>query len=374
MLENPDHPEPGMLEFLMAKVPYGALKGQWERQGAKTRKKPLNQLPRYDHPAYQAAFKELNELLAQELNGHQQIEYMDTMMFGFWGEGHSGPSEGNPFSNHVAAERTWIKMLDTQLDLWSRTPLLTHTQPDFSRVGNSELLDRTVRSRNWIRTDTIFIESEQIEPLSNRPPWIAAACECGVPGDVATLVSAAGLDQAENIMEPVLNVGANYWSLWNFHAIAAGSLLALHDARPEILDRAARRIGYRIRPSWIWSYEKEGYPELVVGLVNDGIAGVPGALRLTAFREDGKVYGSGCVDPGYPLPQGGSTGHAAAAARDRLERVAAQGRTRGQRTAPCREVGLPPKPQCRRLPHAAPDRRSGLIPKDLRFLLPLGRL
>jgi hypothetical protein len=117
-------------------------------------------------------------------------------------------------------------------------------------------------------------------------------------------LSDAGLDQSENIMEHVLDVGANYWSLWNFHAISAASLRALHDTRPDILDRAARRIGYRIRPSWIWSYKKEGIPGLVVGLVNDGIAGVPGTLRLTVLSEDGKVNSSGCVDPGYPSPHG----------------------------------------------------------------------
>jgi len=49
-----------------------------------------------------------------------------------------------------------------------------HPQPTSAGFGNSELLDRTVRSNNWIRSDTIFIENEQIEALSNRPPWIAA--------------------------------------------------------------------------------------------------------------------------------------------------------------------------------------------------------
>ena len=304
MLENPDHPEPGMPEFLMTKVPYVSLKGQWEREGKARRKKPLNQMPRYDHPAYQSAFRELNELLAEELNGHVQVEYMDTMMYGFWGEGHSWPYEGHPFSDDAVAERTWIRMLETQLALWTKTPLVTNTQPDFSRVGNAELLDRTVRSHNWIRTDTIFIENEQIEPLSNRPPWIAAVCESGMPGDITKLLSEEGLDQTENIIEHVLDVGANYWSLWNFHNISGDSLKALHEKRPDILDRAARRIGYRIRPSWIWSYEKDGYPGLVVGLVNDGIACVPGTLRLTVFSEDGKVNSSGCVDPGYPMTRG----------------------------------------------------------------------
>jgi hypothetical protein len=304
MLENPDHPEPGMPEFLMASVPYVALKGHWERKSPEPRRKALNQMPRYDHPAYQAAFKELNGLLAAELNGNSQVEYMDTFMYGFWGEGHTWPYEGHPFPDNVLAERTWVQMFETQLETWTKTPLVTNTQPDFSRVGNSELLDRTVRSHNWIRTDTIFIENEQIEPLSNRPPWAAAICESGMPGDPSRLLSENGLDHTENILQHVLDVGANYWSLWNFHNISASSLRAVHEKRPDLFDRAARRIGYRIRPSWIWSYQKEEHPGLVIGLVNDGVACVPGALRLTVFSEDGKVNVSGCVDSGYPMTRG----------------------------------------------------------------------
>jgi hypothetical protein len=55
-------------------------------------------MPCYDHPAYQAAFRELNGLLAAELNGTPQVEYMDTMMYGFWSEAHTWPFEGNNFS------------------------------------------------------------------------------------------------------------------------------------------------------------------------------------------------------------------------------------------------------------------------------------
>jgi len=42
----------------------------------------------------------------------------------------------------------------------------------------------------------------------------------------------------------------------------------------------------------------------VLGMVNDGIAGVPGVLRLTVVSEDGAVNVSGGLDPGYPKPQG----------------------------------------------------------------------
>ncbi len=137
--------------------------------------------PRYDHPFFQQAFKELVGLLAAEFDGNPLIEYIDTFMYGFWGEGHTWPFGNNPFPDYQTAERTWTSMLEVQLEHFSKTPLLTNTQPDYSRVGNSELLDRTVRSNNWIRSDTIFIENEQIEALSNRPPWTAALLEQGLP-------------------------------------------------------------------------------------------------------------------------------------------------------------------------------------------------
>jgi len=138
--------------------------------------------PRFDDPFFQQAFKDLVAALAAEFNGSPTIEFIDTFMYGFWGEGHTWPFANNPFPDYQTAERTWMQMLEVQLEHFSKTPLLTNTQPDYSQVGNSELLDRTVRSNNWIRSDTIFIENEQIESLSNRPPWIAALLEQGLPG------------------------------------------------------------------------------------------------------------------------------------------------------------------------------------------------
>jgi hypothetical protein len=57
-----------------------------------------------------------------------------------------------------------------------------------------------------------------------------------------------------------------------------------------------------VRPSYLWSYEDAGYTGLILGLLNDGIAGVPGVLRITVETEDGKSLASGCFDAGYPLP------------------------------------------------------------------------
>ncbi len=305
MTENPDIPELGVPDFLSDKIPYNSLKGTWSNSSSSIRNKKAHKFPRYDHPEYQKAFTELNELLAIDFNGNPQIEYMDTFMYGFWGEGHSWPFEGHPFPDNVTAEKTFMKMFDTQLKYWTKTPLVTNTQPDFSRVGNSELVDKTIRSHNWLRTDTIYIENMQIESLSNRPAWVAAVCEVGM-GTLERHENRMreGIGFNDNLISHVMDAGANYFSIWNWHNISARNILDYYEKYPESIDLLARKIGYRVRTSWIWSFNKGENPGLVMGFVNDGIAGVPGILRITVFNGDGSVEVSGCLDPGYPKPTG----------------------------------------------------------------------
>jgi hypothetical protein len=306
MLENPDFPDPGMPDFLLDKVPYVKLKGEWKGNKAQMRYRKDNRVPRYDHPAYQAAFRELNELLAAELNGHPQIEFMDTMMYGFWGEGHTWPFEGNPFPSQLVAEQIWSRMFELQLEQWTKVPLATNTQPDFSNVGNADLLDRTMRTGNWLRTDTIFIENTQIEALSYRPPWAAAICEVGfTTGDPKDLrLDEDGITYNEQIITHAADAGVNYLSLWSWHSQSAANILSYYEKFPAPIDEVARKVGYRVRPSFIWTFLRDGAPGLVVGLANDGIAPVPGVLRLSVVGQDDKAYVSGCVDAGYPKPNG----------------------------------------------------------------------
>jgi len=145
MVENPDVPELGMPDFLMEKV-YVKLKGEWKGNPSQTRYKKEHRMPRYDRPVYQAAFRELNRLLAAQLNGNPQVEYMDTMMYGFWGETHTWPFEGNIFPSNVVGEQTWMKMFETQLEVKGiRYPVKwachQKTNPDGSLT-----LERNVRS------------------------------------------------------------------------------------------------------------------------------------------------------------------------------------------------------------------------------------
>lgn len=295
MISNPDTPDATALpDFLAPKIPMVKL-GDWQ---GRTRYEP-----RYDNPAFQSAFRELVDLLADAYDGHPDVEYTDTFMYGFWGEGHTWPFESNPFPEAVTAENTFVNMFQHQVERWKKTPLVTNTQPDFSKVGNSELLDRTVRSGNWLRTDTIFIENEQIEALSNRPPWTAVSVEVGMSdGSPKSLRTDDGITYTDNAVEHVRDVGACYFSLWNWHRIQADRILNYYRQFPDAIDGLARQIGYRVRPSWVWTYEESGYPGLIVGFVNDGIAGVPGVLRVSVVSDEGRVIVSGSLDAGYPLP------------------------------------------------------------------------
>jgi len=296
-MRAPDYKEEALPDFVLDKVPMVKLEGQWRRTG-----KTEFQEPRYDHPDFQAAFQELNGLLAAELNGNPLIEFVDTFMYGFWGEGHTWPFHNNPFPDYPTAERTWVRMFETQLEHWTKTPLATNTQPDFSMVGNAELVDRTVRSFNWLRSDSIWIENMQIETLSGRPPWVAAIMEVGMHDNPAAS-AAAGEDigEMDNRIVHVMDVGANYWSLWNFHRISAASIMGYYRQHPAMIDQISRKIGYRVRPSFVWAYGGQT-PGLVVGLANDGIAGVPGVLRVSVVSDDGTVNVGGGLDAGYPLP------------------------------------------------------------------------
>ena len=307
MVNNPDILENALPDFVAKKVPMRKLKGEWKGDAANPRYQHDHLQPQYDDPYFIEAFTEMQQMLAEQYNGSPLIEYMDTNMYGFWGEGHTWPYDGNNFESDQKAEETFLRIFDIQSKCWDKVPLLTNTQPDFSRVGNSAIVDKTIRTHNWLRTDTIFIENEQIEALANRPAWIGAAVECGISdGTEASMAyDNAGIPRNEAVISHVKDVGANYFSLWNWHHINADNILRYYKKFPAGLDDMASCIGFRVRPSWIWVSEDDaGNTRLIFGMVNDGIACVPGVLRLTLFTDDGSVNISGCLDPGYPKTRG----------------------------------------------------------------------
>ena len=267
--------------------------------------------PRYDHPAFQRACRELVELLAAEFDNNPLVEWIDLMQYGFWGESHTGGLR-SPFPDYITAERTMVALAEWQFDAFRRAQLAVNTQPDISDVGNREVIDLAVRAGCWLRSDSILVEEpEQIEELANRPPWLAAILEDGyfrrydtaTPGYLP--VDSAGINLLEVSMLHVLDLGANYWSLWT----EADNVARYHERFPRGLTRLGQRMGYRVRPSWIWQRKRYGMNELVVAFANDGVAGVPGVLRVDLKTADGRVIAGGGLDAGHPY--GGRTRQAA---------------------------------------------------------------
>lgn len=147
-MRAPDYREEALPDFVLEKVPMVKLVGEWRRN-----QKAGFEEPRYDHPYFQEAFDELNGLLAAELNGNPQVEFIDTFLYGFWGEGHTWPFRNNPFPDYATAERTWMRMFETQLRHWTKTPLVTNTQPDFSVVGKERGRSRPFREKSQLAAD-----------------------------------------------------------------------------------------------------------------------------------------------------------------------------------------------------------------------------
>ena len=296
-LSNPEI-QPAKLalpDFLQEKVPLVTIRSPSGRA-------PDRVEPRYDHPEFRRAFRELNELLAAELDGDPLVEFADLMMYGFWGEGHTSDYP-SPIPDPALAERTFVDMTERQVAAWPRVPLVVNTQPDISRTGNRAVLDFAVRGGSWLRSDSVILdEPEQIEELAHRPPWLAVVMEDGYHRHYRTdtpryRVDAAGVDVIEHTVLHALDVGANYWSLWT----EAANVARYRERRPAAFEALERRLGYRVRPSWIWQRKRASTDELVVAFANDGVAPVPGVLRVIAETREGKPLAGGGLDAGHPF-------------------------------------------------------------------------
>ena len=255
--------------------------------------------PRYDHPEFQKAFSEMNDLLAAEFDGNPLIEWMDLMQYGFWGEGHTS-NFPNPFPDYPTAERTFVNMTARQLDTWTKTPLAVNTQPDISNVGNRTVIDMAVRAEAWMRSDSIIVEEPiQIDELANRPPWTAAILEDGYFRQYDTQAlkpDASGINVLENYMLHTLDVRANYWGLWT----EADNLARYNEMYPRGFERLRTSLGYRLRPSWVWQRKRYDTFDVIVCVSNRGVAGVPGILWLHLESPDRKISLRGALDAGHP--------------------------------------------------------------------------
>lgn len=113
-------------------------------------------------------------------------------------------------------------------------------------------------------------------------------------------LDAAGINELENYMLHVLDLRANYWSLWT----EADNLVRYSEKFPRGFERLRSSLGYRLRPSWVWQRKRYGTSELIVCVSNRGVAGVPGALWLQLESPDQNLILRGALDAGHPYGGG----------------------------------------------------------------------
>ena len=121
-----------------------------------------------------------------------------------------------------------------------------------------------MRSNNWIRSDTIFIENEQIETLSNRPPWVAALLEQPLPGKPPVRAAHRRYFDGRKYDFACDRYWRELLFTVEFPSDQRQESAAYYQTYPEGFDRINRRIGYNVRPSFIWSYEDAGYLGLIL--------------------------------------------------------------------------------------------------------------
>jgi hypothetical protein len=318
-----------MPDFLHDKVPIVSIGNNSKEHQAKFDFRE----PRYDSPEFQKAFAELNELLVAKFGDNPSLEYMDLMMYGFWGEGHTNDIPG-PFPDYLTAEKTFMRMTQLQIDTWNKTPLAVNTEPDISHSGNRQVQDLAVRSGCWLRSDSLIMDEPiQIEELAHRPPWLATILEDGanrhyvlsdfadeeqaclnkLPANMLAFVGhdkevqptddyphqiggPIGRPYRESAGFHALDIGTSYFGLWT----EAENVRRYYEKYPDSLKAMEQRLGYRVRPSLIWQRKRYDTMELILGIVNDGVAGVPGVLGIYAETLDGRVRVGGNLDAGQP--------------------------------------------------------------------------
>lgn len=263
-------------------------------------------LPHYEHPEFQAAFRELNRLLASEYDKDPAVECVDLMGYGAWGEWHAYDRGAwlSSFPDSLTAVRTLVGMVDEQLDAWVRTPLVMGAHRGSASFRLKDVIAHALRAGCWLRRDNVgrAIHAGEAFMLTNRPPWIGAVIEDGVDrshaiGDPAKFVDECGQHLRDNLMMRALDLNGHYWALWQH----ADNVLAYRQQFKRGFEMLDRHLGYRVRPAYIWVGETKPM-DLIIAIRNDGAAPPPGILRVHVSDAEGKLRIGGGLDPGTPGP------------------------------------------------------------------------
>jgi hypothetical protein len=262
-------------------------------------------LPNYHHPEFKRYFKELNRMLAELYDDDPVVECVDFAGYGAWGEWHSkGVSS---FPDPLTASKTLCWMIEEQLDAWNKTPLIMVAHGGASYIRLKDVMATAMQGNCWWRRDNVglYIKPSDVYMLTHHPPWQANIIEDGRfrnhrLGDPADVEDIPGQHIRDHLMMNAVDLNAHYWALWQ-HADNILKYREKYERGFQLLDS---KLGYRVRPTWIWIDTKKEPHSIILAIKNDGCAPPPGILRVYVSDEAKNFRVGGGLDPGLPSPAG----------------------------------------------------------------------
>jgi hypothetical protein len=254
-------------------------------------------------PAYEEEYfkwwGEMLHLLAERYDSHPALEYADISGIGFWGEWHHHGGKVIPAGREFAVYK---RIIDEHLSAFKRTPAVMH-----ANFGTDSLYRAVAYASErgcWFRRDSFqwAYGTRQCSAHMNRSrPGSGQVWEPARFWNHGRKDPVSGAEMPlTTVPQRVTDVGSHFFQVgfnpWN-------ALFVWKNHR-QLIPFIQQRIGFRIRPSVVWSRGEKAIEQtdnLALGLTNDGYVGPSGELTVHADFGSGRGVDAK-VGLGLPLP------------------------------------------------------------------------
>ena len=278
MQNSPSGPKGNYIpEFLQGRLPLIELDIPGSHGGR-------NFLPAYTDE-YLKYWDEMLHLMGEEFDCDPMLEYADVSGFGFWGEGHHcgqtilRQDVGEGFGTADEHEKAVERLIDSHASAFEKTPMSVNLHLCDYEAGR-----RAVENGAWCRRDSYYTYFKSYEAQYGlmRRPDAALIYETVIVRRNPPHRSADSTNSFRSCLE-LPDLKCDYGCNYGVIGFNPADTIFSYETAPEVFERFAERVGYRIRPSVIWeSVSENGSHHLTLGMVNDGCANAPGDLLIKA--------------------------------------------------------------------------------------------
>ena len=233
---------------------------------------------------YLKRWNETIQLLGQQFDNHERLDYVDVSGYGFWGEMHHWARyspEGNVTNFQPGSpediDAAISSIIDNHLEACPRTPAALC----LAASAYPSAQEAYVKGKVWPRRDSFQngFSSRELALAQGLAPGSAMVWEVLLPG-IHCLPDGQRPKDGRILPLPqrYFDIGAHFIAL-GFNPWDA---LWANENCLSTCQNISRNIGYRLRPSMVWYRKRpEQNPEIVIGLCNDGCVTPPGQVKIT---------------------------------------------------------------------------------------------